>query len=58
MSTGRVGKSPKVCPECGSVAIIRLEDEDNCKRCGAKRFRMSPLHSFTMHRQRPKTKLT
>jgi hypothetical protein len=36
--------SPRCCPECGSIAIIRLEDVDNCKRCGAKRKRMSPLY--------------
>jgi hypothetical protein len=37
--------SPKCCPACGSLAIIRLEDMDNCQRCGAKRKSMRKLHA-------------
>jgi len=36
--------SPRCCPECGSIAIVRLEDMDNCTRCGKKQKRMKPLH--------------
>jgi ribosomal protein L37AE/L43A len=45
--------SPKVCPDCGSLAIIRLEDLDTCQRCGAKRKRMQALHAQNNTVRRP-----